>query len=373
MMLKLGPRSGSFTDIYDFMTDWLSLLTILWFMVLIFIRLMKEIRSKWIDLVTITQYTTLLVFWVICTYQILVFQLFDMEYSILLTNVRQVLVILYFYLNLFWWALMIFHIHQVHKLVDWHHYAHFQKRVAFVEKCTASAIALILLLVSVFLGIAYPSWWSSFSEEFQLLGFIIQILISVIFIVSCIYLYVKLKRTLNNNLNHYYHMNETKILILAILNILNFLNTIVISSLVIWEVEIGSYEPSDHWTRFFIVLYLIYEWVYNLGFFFLVYFNVKNINFKLYLEVVYNGLGITQHFASASIFIKKSWWKQEYVKIDDSSNQDQGKPLHVIKQFSTCILTIYRHKYHFDFTVLWKRRNKWKSNGKKDEFILWGL
>ena len=51
----------------------------------------------------------------------------------------------------------------------------------------------------------------------------------------------------------------------------------------------------------------------NFNLFFVVYFNIRNINFKKYLEATYDGLGIGQHFEEASIFIFKSPFHKQNV------------------------------------------------------------
>ena len=72
------------------------------------------------------------------------------------------------------------------------------------------------------------------------------------------------------------------------------------------------------------ICFVTYLFILVFSFYFLVYFNIRNINFKKYLQVTYDGLGIGHHFEGASIFIYKSpfYRQREYVKVKDEESEE---------------------------------------------------
>jgi len=149
----------------------------------------------------------------------------------------------------------------------------------------------------------------------------IQCGVILILTVALVVLYFKLIRILKKNLNHYYQTNKTNLRILVIFNFLSLQGLFVANLLKILGIDDRINEELNDFCAFYKVMYTVYSFILNFNIFFFIYFNVKNINFKKYLQATYEGLGIAHRFEGASIFIVKSCLKPNKVHIEIKDGQ----------------------------------------------------
>ena len=138
----------------------------------------------------------------------------------------------------------------------------------------------------------------------------LRIVAYFIFSIVELLLYFNIKNVLQKNLNLYYKQSKKN---LALLTITSLIFQIGIICLDIFKManDIGFYEiwweenKADYLEKY---LYLLYYVLIYLPFFFYIYYNMKNINFKLYLWQIMTGYRIARYYDSASIFVRYSWW-----------------------------------------------------------------
>ena len=312
MEVHFGPTENHFEDYFNFIR---SLTISLWtaiFMVMFLVRLIQELLSKYIDVVTLIQYAIILIF-VGSNLVLHTAILFELDVLIdAYFSVVQILLLMYHWLNLYCWSMMIFHIDQTNRFNHSGDYKSIHKKTIKTEIVSFSMILIIHLL---------PIWVYIFSplaisnEIFTIFHLIYLVLLLLVLVL----MYFRLTRTLEKNLNHYYLLNKTNLLVLLLFNALNYLWYIIFWIIVLT----GKYDSYAHGMNDFHtclkLVYIAYVFLFNFSIYFLAYFNIRNINFKKYLQVTYDGLGIGHYFEGASIFIYKSpfYRQREYLKVKD--------------------------------------------------------
>ena len=127
-----------------------------------------------------------------------------------------------------------------------------------------------------------------------------------ILLVSFVILYQMLLRTLRKNLYFYYRKQKNKLFVLAVSNIYFFAVSFIINVLEYFNYFEEMLITEGEYHILLNATYVILLWTYYFSYYFVIYYNIKNINFKKYLKDVYTGLRIQHHYEGASIYIVKS-------------------------------------------------------------------
>ena len=270
------------------------LIVTLIFLILITMRLLKELRSKFMDLITLLQYIIILIYsGTTMTYSILWISDIKLNMFSLFTIIDG-MVNLYFTLNLFSWFIMVFHIDKLNRVTDDPNIVGICNHIKRVEKLTFFTILAVLLthIVISIVGLTVSSFF--YSDKYY---HSVNLTVMLIFIVSLIVLYIKLVKTLKRN--------KINLMILMSINFLNFVLFLIVSILGLSNAYDKINNDMNGFNTFERVAYSIFTITINLNIFFVFYFNIRNINFKEYLRVTYEGLTIGHHFQNASIFTNK--------------------------------------------------------------------
>ena len=121
-------------------------------------------------------------------------------------------------------------------------------------------------------------------------------------------LFFILRKELKRHLDYYYTKTRKSLIILVVCSVMYFgLHLLYLTKfpyinrnkekILITETtrKYKGYEP---------LLWMLFDFVWNIPLYTLFYYNIQNIDFERYLEDIMNGLGIEKHFQDASIFIK---------------------------------------------------------------------
>ena len=130
-------------------------------------------------------------------------------------------------------------------------------------------------------------------------------------IVSGIIILSLLMRQMQSNLYYYYQEIKWKLVTLILVRI--FYQAELLITIIPWRY---THLMPDHefYLNNFPINYSVGEiliaWFINLltylPLYFLAYYNIKNINFNLYIQVIMSGYGIADHYDESSIFISKA-------------------------------------------------------------------
>ena len=306
MELQFGPTSNDFKGNFFFVLRISDVIVTLSFLILFTGRLIQELLWKYIDVVTLFQYAIIL-FYVGSNFIFSIIQLFtQVEYAYELFTVNRILLFLYFWLNLFCWHMMVFHIEQLNGVNDGQQYQEIRKRIRKSEAILFGVMVAIHLI---------PVWVITVLPiSLNTKPFVIWLLAHCcILLVLLLLLTFKLHRTLRRNLYYYYIGKKNNLLVLLMFNIMIFLGYIGFWALLLRNNFDTYVHNRDTLTTAEKVFYYFIITMTNFNLFFVVYFNIRNINFKKYLEATYDGLGIGQHFEEASIFIFKSPFHKQNV------------------------------------------------------------
>ena len=147
-----------------------------------------------------------------------------------------------------------------------------------------------------------------------------------LFLVFKIYLFITLTRLMKTNLNHYY-LQKYKDLVYLMSSSVIFLGlTIVIAIMDIMNgVSINSIDFTSNidsnqvWEQ---VMFLILSTLLYTSFLFYVFFNIRNIDFKLYIWHILRRYSLDKHYNSSSKFIQPSCFSR-IKEVTSSVNEEE--------------------------------------------------
>ena len=169
--------------------------------------------------------------------------------------------------------------------------------------------------------------WGEISHGLELWRFIISIAFSLVQVILSTYLYFRLRLLLSKNLYFYYQKQKRMLWSIYIANV-----GIVLSFMLLISSDFGKvshhilFEKGKTPNIYVKVLWLITILLSNSAYCYLIYFNVKNINYKLYLKSMYGGLRINEMGEGSSIFIKNSCFASKYDQMDSNELSDSDIP-----------------------------------------------
>ena len=215
MELDIAPLPDDYQGYFWYIFRITTFFTNIVFLVLITRRMVREFKSKYIDLFTLTQY-----FIVMCysgysfIYFIIWFFIIDLSIFNMFV-VTDKIINLYFCLNLFCWYMMISHIECINKILSGHTYADIRVIIKRKEK-VSFAIIIVISLTLVFISV-FGEISSSFIYT-DIYYNLLSLVVMVLFILILIVLYIKLINTLRKNLSYFYLANKTNLRILFAFN-----------------------------------------------------------------------------------------------------------------------------------------------------------
>jgi len=238
--------------------------------------------------------------------------------------------LIYFYLNLFCWYMMKQHVDSVNTLRLGYSYRDIKNKMRRKEIICLIGIILVILPLVTF---ALVSEFHKEKDTKELMGqvqLVILMSLKAIYILLFVIIYNFLKRTLRKNFHFYYQKIKYKLFVLALTNIYFFIVSIMFNVLQYLNLIEKMLETGERYSILLNITYVLLLWSYYLAFFFVIYFNIKNINFKKYLKDVYVGLDIEKHYDGSSIFIVKTCWisetltseKASFIKAVESDSDD---------------------------------------------------
>jgi len=327
MELEFGPKYSDFNSVFIFYTAMGRALLWFIFTVIILVRLVKQLKSTTIDLLITTQYFILILCLTLdCISQGLIF-LFDMKLRYGLGGTSEILLYTYFNLNLFWWYIMILHIEQANKIPVMNWYPRIKDQNNKFEKYSVIITSLIMIIfITTFLVLKIIKI-ESFRSGLITMEYVFKMAYWAVFIILSIILYFKLKNVLKKNLNYYYHRQRVTLFLLLIANISFMVSVVFLNTAIYFDALQIITEATKHIRILTRIIWVFFIILINLTAFFVILYNVNNINFKIYLQTIYHGLGISQHYEGASIFIKQSCWarNESEMTADDSDSEVEDK------------------------------------------------
>ena len=137
------------------------------------------------------------------------------------------------------------------------------------------------------------------------------------FVLVCeVVLYIFLIRILKSELHFYYSRNKYNLIVLLVASWVFFW-----MSIILFFTRFNDFDPDEVYYQgtwkintyplLEIILYMIIDLFSYFPMFVYVYFNIKNINFKLYVEKSLKGIEVYDHYSTISIFIRKSCCKSK--------------------------------------------------------------
>lgn len=310
MNLSFGPSDHTFVQVYSFTYLVVNILLQPIFFGLLVHRAVQEIKDKFIDLVTISQYALLAIGLVLDTMLSVMLLFNELSGADYMSTIVSTSLFLYYYLNLYIWILMICHIKELNVITQSHNFKSTKKRIYRIEMATSiiPIMSFIILLVVKFFY--FHAVWtkgraSPELKSIEVAGIIVDIVLSSVFIIASPIIYYALVKTMKANLYLYYEKQKWRLLWIIMANLLFMVFRVLYAVLSLYNIPVRfiSSKGLSIWIQ---ALYITSMVSLSLSHLFLIYFNIKNINFKRYLMEIYKGLEIKNRYEEASIFIKKS-------------------------------------------------------------------
>ena len=152
--------------------------------------------------------------------------------------------------------------------------------------------------------------WEFSVEINQYLKDYLLIWFKIVIVVFEIVLYFILRRLLITELHFYYTTNKTNLKILMVTSWLFFWFQILLwiySQIDDFEPDEVSYlKTSCTYHMWFIIVYMIVDILSYFPLFFYTYYNIKNVDFKLYVKQSLKGMKMEDHYLTISVFIRNS-------------------------------------------------------------------
>lgn len=287
-------------------------------------RLILELRQYRYDLLKLTQFAFMFMFWamwiIFYISWLLRTPLQVFQYSALIAFTMN---IGYIAINQLLWVLIIAHIPNLMKWVGDH-----PKRLYEVLPMTRKVEKLSILIISIILWISILAnmWpaihYSGFEQEDynprystvpeQVSG-LIGVILFVCFINSEIYLYWNLMPIINKHWD-FDKNNKKYFRILWICNVIYFTGQILVFSVAaifgfsFWENSVGVLSTTFYNSRHFSYLFKVLLFIMNTLPVLYAYLNIRNVSFKTYLGNFLDGISKHDVWTSeCSLFIVSSW------------------------------------------------------------------
>ena len=214
--------------------------------------------------------------------------------------------LIFFYLNLLCWLLMIGHVVILNKLMLSYTYKQLKVKLRKLEVIFLSFTVFIFTLLICFFIISASMTQNKTKAIMEKTQFIILICSKILILVLFIILYWVLLWILKKNLYFYYMRQKNRLFVLAVSNVYFLTASLVYN--ILQYLELTDLMVKTHGEHHVLlnICYALLLWPYYFSYYFVIYYNTKNINFMKYLKDVYIGFSIEHEYEGASIFITKS-------------------------------------------------------------------
>ena len=201
--MGFGPQSFRFLQVYSFSAMLLTVILFIVFLGLLVNQVVKEVRNKYVDFITISQYILLSIYLILNIINA-VFILFDYFKMIYFLNATiSTSMEAYLYLNFYQWVLMIYHIKQSNQVIDGGDFKSINKKIMRVEVISSLMLTITFVAILVLRIIYWDDYGQRDWYRIKQLGIIIDLSTLVVFIVAYPAIYLILVRILKANLNVY--------------------------------------------------------------------------------------------------------------------------------------------------------------------------
>ncbi|CAI2371660.1 unnamed protein product [Moneuplotes crassus] len=329
-----------FTGYREVILTWRIIGTICVVVAITFIlwRLWKEVRDKYMDLLKILQFCTILIHFFITLFALIVGFVHDCTklYSLKFLVSFDGNLISFILTNQMYWLSLIVYIKHFERMGGTLTYDQIRKRNRIFEGVFLSCILLFYILnitamVLIIIGqFGYNCHFfkdakssqdyeafCSFSRVLQNFFYYSKAPSFVIFCIVYCVLFLLLLDTMRRNLNYYYKERRKHLFLLFFSSVFFMGTTVVLGAidscfdLTLYSLNYFSEDFNSTKTVF--VFIFILDVIQQMSYFFYIFDSINNINFKKYLWDIMKGYRIDEHYGNSSIFLRKSkFWKQAY-------------------------------------------------------------
>lgn len=287
------------------------------FLILCWYRLWKWIRQEYIDIFKLMQLVICIFYFSLvltqaCTY-LANFSIEDI--TLVLYYISESCPFLYFTTDQLSWYVTIVQISELSKMKNRDiEYSEVKKMINKRERNVILLMVLLYAIVAIVVGITCVVSIAGKEQTsvFYLVGskqlWYSRASFDAIYysglVISAILLYLKLTNIMKLNLSYHYQRNYKKLFILWLNSIVLFAGYVMASAFTIAAL---SFNIGQDDTTFWI-FFLPFVFILNFTLYFVMFYNVYNINYQAYLQNVYFGFRILRRYPKASKFIIKSRW-----------------------------------------------------------------
>ena len=297
-------------------------------MVWITLLIVKEIRSKFIDSLKIMQYL-----WVIIHF----FANFITSIIESAENVNKFYIdlardlfsflMLYYILNQLAWYMLIVHLETYRLLAE---DANYRDWKTIIKRNEWIFLILSIIVSTFWIGIRvlydiFGIFSFQWTQLFITISLILRAIFEFLLAINEIYLFMKVKKVMSQNLNYYYNSYRNNLYALVIINVTYFLLWSMHNILdAIFEIGDKSTRDNKEWTKILYLIVRVLTFTYLLAY---IIINSRNIKFKDWMIDVLSGYKLLRYYNEWSIFIKASELYTEDLDglIDSITSTDKSK------------------------------------------------